>query len=51
MPTTKRGSIAAITIDAIPFLSSDERQFSQSQATWIHQANQESLATANITWK
>ena len=45
MPITKRGSTVASTIDAFPFLSSDERQFGWSQATWIHQAKQESLAT------
>ena len=39
------------TLGAILFLSSDERQFGRSQATWIHQAKQESLATVYITWK
>ena len=51
MPTTKHGSIFATTKDAILFPSSDERQFGRSQATWIHQAKQESLATEYITWK
>ena len=51
MPTTKHGAIFVITIDAILSLSSDERQFGRSQATWIHQAKQESLATEYITWK
>ena len=51
IPTTKHGSIVAITNDAIHFLSSDERQFGWSQATWIHQAKQKSLATVYITWK
>ena len=51
MPTTKHGSIVAITNDAIPFHSSDERQFDRSQATWIHQAKQESLATVYVPWK
>ena len=45
MPTTKHGSTVAITNDAKHFLSSDERQFGWFQATWIHQAKQESLAT------
>ena len=49
MPTTKDESIVATTIDAIPFLPSGERQFGRSQATWIHQAKQESLATVYIT--
>ena len=49
MPTTKYGSIVAITKDAKPFHPSDERQFGRSQATWIHQAKQESLATVYIT--
>ena len=51
MPTTKHGSKAAITNDAIPFLPSDERQFGCTQGTRIHQAKQESLATVYITWK
>ena len=46
---TKDWSIVAIKIDAIPFLPSDERQFGRSEATWIHQAKQESLATVYIT--
>ena len=44
IPTTKHGSTVPITNDAIP-VSSDERQFGRSEATWIHQAKQESLAT------
>ena len=41
--------MVTITIDAIPLLPSGERQFGRSQATWIHQAKQESLATEYIT--
>ena len=51
MPITKRGSTVAITMDAMPLLSSDERQFGRSEATWIHQAKQESLATVYINYK
>ena len=51
MPITKHWSKVAITNDAFHFLSSDERQFGRSQATWIHQAKQESLATVYIPWK
>ena len=51
MPIAKRWSTVAITMDAMPLLSSDERQFGRSQATWIHQAKQESLATVYINYK
>ena len=51
MRTTKHWSMVAITKDAKPFPPSDERQFGRSQATRIHQAKQESLATVYITWK
>ena len=51
IPKTKRTSpakhwsIAAMTIDAILFLPSDERQFGRSQATWVYKAEQEGMAT------
>ena len=41
----KHRSIAAITIDATPFLPGDERQFGRSQATWVYKAEQEGMAT------
>ena len=34
-----------MTIDAIPFIPSDERQFGLSQATWVYKAEQEGLPT------
>ena len=41
----KHWSIAAMTIDAISFIPSDERQFGLSQATWVYKAEQEGMAT------
>ena len=41
----KHWSIAAMTIDAIFFFPSDERQFGRSQAIWVYKAEQEGMAT------
>ena len=41
----KHWSIAAMTIDAISFIPSDERQFGLSQAAWVYKAEQEGMAT------
>ena len=41
----KHWSIAAMTIDAMSFIPSDERQFGRFQATWVYKAEQEAMAT------